>query len=64
MNIKMATNSQISTTESKKTKIKTNQANNRTGTESQKWRSHKGLSVGRGRGKTGRKGIGNKKHNM
>ena len=53
MNIKMATNSQISTTESKKTKIKMNQANNRTGTESQKWRSHGGLSEGKGKGGLG-----------
>ena len=48
MNIKMATNSQLSTTESKKTKQTT-----RTGTESQKWRSHGGLLAGRGRGRMG-----------
>ena len=34
----------------------------RTGIESQKWRSHARLSVGRGRGRMGGKGIGNKKH--
>ena len=45
MNSKMTTNSQLSTTEPKKTKTKTT----RTGTESQKWRSHGGLSVGRGK---------------
>ena len=50
MNIKMATNSQLSTTESKKTKQTT-----RTGTESQKWRSHGGLLAGRGRGRMGEK---------
>ena len=50
MNIKMATNSQLSTTESKKTKQTT-----RTGTESQKWRSQGGLSAGKWRGENGRK---------
>ena len=54
----MTTNSQLSTTEPKKTKTKTT----RTGTESQKWRSHGGLSVGRWRGENGRKGTGNKEH--
>ena len=34
----------------------------RTGTESQKWRSHGELSAGKGMGKNGRKGTGNKKH--
>ena len=48
MNSKMTTNSQLSTTESNKNKIKTKQTT-RTGTESQKWRSHGGLRVGRGR---------------
>ena len=33
-----------------------------TGTESQKWRSHGGLSVGRGKRKIGGKRTGNKKH--
>ena len=33
----------------------------RTGTESQKWRSHGGLSVGSGRGENVGKGTGNKK---
>ena len=45
MNVKMTTNSQLSTTEPKKTPKQTT----RTGTESQKWRSHGGLSVRRGR---------------
>ena len=49
MNSEMATNSQLSTTEPKK---KQNQKqikqNTKTGTESQKWRSHGGLSVGEG----------------
>ena len=43
-------------------KTKTKQTT-RTGTESQKWRSYGGLSVGRVKGENGRKGIGNKKHN-
>ena len=42
-------------------KTKTKQTT-RTGTESEKWTSHGGLSVGRGRGENGRKGTGNKKH--
>ena len=45
MNIKMTTNSQLATTESKKQQKETNQTT-RTGTESQKWRSHGELSVG------------------
>ena len=47
MNSKMITNSQLSTTEPKKKK-QTKQTT-RTGTESQKWRSHEGLSAWRGR---------------
>ena len=35
----------------------------RTGTESHKWRSHGGLSAGRGKAEFGGKGEGNKKHN-
>ena len=53
MNNKMATNSQLSTTEPKKQK-QTKQTT-RTGTESQKWRSHGGLSVGRQRERIGEK---------
>ena len=34
----------------------------RTGRESQKLRSHGGLSVGKGRGEDGGKSTGNKKH--
>ena len=59
MNIKRATNSQPSTTESKKNQTK---QITRTGTESQKWRSHGGLSAGRGRRENGVKGRGSKKH--
>ena len=47
MNSKMTANSQLLTT-TPKTKTKTKQTT-RTGTESQKWRSHGGLSAGRGR---------------
>ena len=54
----MTTNSQLSTNEPKKrrktTKTKTKQIT-RTGTELEKWTSHGGLSVGRGRGRMGRK---------
>ena len=49
MNSKMTTNSQSLTTEPK-TKKQTKQTT-RTGTESQKWRSHGGLSAGRVMGK-------------
>ena len=49
MNCKMITNSQLSTTEPKQQQQQTKQTT-RTGTESQKWRSHGGLSAGNGRG--------------
>ena len=42
MNSKMVINSQLSTTEPKQKQTK---QTTRTGTESQKWRSHGGLSV-------------------
>ena len=47
MNIKMTTNSQLSTTGSEKQrqKQKRTKQTTRTGTESQKWRSHGGLSA-------------------
>ena len=54
MNSKI-TNSQLSTTEHKQTKTK---QTTRTGIEPQKWRSHGGLSVGRGRGRMEGKGTG------
>ena len=60
MNSKMTTNSQLSTTEPEK-QTQTKQTT-RTGTESQKWRSHGGLSAGRGRREIGEKGTGKKKH--
>ena len=34
-----------------------------TGTESEKWTSHGGISVGKGKGGIGGKGTGKKKHN-
>ena len=64
MNSKMTTNSQLSRTEPKKAKTNQKQIKQttRTGTESQKWRSHGRLSMGRGMGKDEGKGTGNKKH--
>ena len=53
------TNSQLSTTEPKKQKQA--KQTTRTGTESQKWRSHGGLSVGKGKGRWGN-GTRNKQH--
>ena len=53
MNSKMTPNLQLSTTESKKTKTETEQTT-RTGTQSEKWRSHGGFSVRRGRGEWGK----------
>ena len=50
MNIKKAINSQLSTTESKQKQKQTKQTT-RTGTESQRWRSHEGLSAGGSRGR-------------
>ena len=44
---KMTTNSQLSTTKHKKQKQKQTKQTTRTGTESQKWRSHGVLSLGR-----------------
>ena len=58
MNIKMAMNSQLLTIESKNQTKQTS----RTETESQKWRSHGGLSVWWGRGENWGKSTGNKKH--
>ena len=55
MNSKMTTNSQLSTTEPKKQKQKQTKQRTRTGTESQKWRSHGGLSVVGGKGRMGKK---------
>ena len=54
------TNSYLLTT-TPKTKTKAKQTT-RTGRESQKWRQHGGLSVGRGMGEDVGKGTGNKKH--
>ena len=54
------TNSQLSTTKPKKANNK--QQTTGIGTESQKWRSHGGLSVGIGSGENEGKGTRNKKH--
>ena len=53
MNSKMTTDSQLSTEpkKSKTTTTKKPQQTTRTGTESQKWRSHEGLSVREWEGK-------------
>ena len=51
MNSKMTTNSQLLTTEPKKQKQKQTKQTTRTGTESQKWRSHGGYHWGGGRGR-------------
>ena len=48
MNSKMTTNSQLLTTESKMQKQKQTKQTTRTGTESQKWRSHGDYQWGRG----------------
>ena len=54
MNSKMTTNSQLSTNKPKEKQKQTKQTT-RTGTESQKWRSHEGLSIGRGGVRMGEK---------
>ena len=59
----MTTNSQLPTTELKKTKIKQSNQTTRRGTESQKWRSFGGLSAGTGKWENGGKGTGIKKYN-
>ena len=59
---KMTTNLQLPTAKSKNTKTKQTDQTTRIGTESQKWRSHGGLSVGRDWGGEWGKGTGNKKH--
>ena len=56
MNSKMTTNSQLSTTKPKETKSKTNSANNWNRKQSNRNRSHGGLSVGRGKGRM-REGV-------
>ena len=61
MNSKMTTNSQLLTTEPKKKRNKNKQTKQttRTGTDSQKWRSHGGLSVGEWEGEKEGKGTEN-----
>ena len=56
MKSKMTTNSQLSTNEPKRKTTKTKQTT-RTGIESEKWTSHGGFSVRRGKG-----GIGGKRY--
>ena len=59
MNSKVTTNSQLSTTEPKKTK--TNEGNNQNRNRITEMETHGGLSWG-GAGKDEGKGTGNKKH--
>ena len=56
----MTTNSQLSTTKPEKQKQKQPKQTTRTGRELQKWRSHRGLSIGEQEGKSGGKGTENK----
>ena len=58
----MTTNLQLPTAKSKNTKTKQTDQTTRIGTESQKWRSHGGLSVGKGKQKKRGKVTGDKKH--
>ena len=62
----MTTNSQLSTNEpnrkEKQLKTKTKQTT-RKGTESEKWTSHGGISVGRGKGGMVGKGAGKRQYN-
>ena len=55
MNSKMTRNSKLSTTEPKNQKQKQTKQTTRRGTESQEWRSHGGLTVGRRREENGGK---------
>ena len=62
----MTTNSQLSRNEPKrkeKTRNKKTNQTTRTATESEKWTSDGGISVGRGKGGIRAKGTGKKKHN-
>ena len=62
MNGKMATNSQLSTTKAKTKRKKQTKQTTRIGTESQKWRSHRGLFVGEWEEQRGGKGTENKQY--
>ena len=63
MNSKMTThNYQKLNLKKQKQKQKQTKQTTRIGTESQKWRSHGGLPVRRGRKENGGKGTGNNKH--
>ena len=63
MNSKMTTNYQQMNLREKKTMKTKAKQTTRTGTESQKWRSHGGISVRRWKGGIWGKGTGKKKHN-
>ena len=65
MNSKMTTNSQLSITEPKKQKHQQQtKQTTRTGTESQKWRSHGRLSAGRAMERMGEKLQGFKNYKL
>ena len=59
MNSKMTTDSQLSPTEARNKNKLSKQLEQE---QNNKWRSHGGLPVGRGRESNGGKGTGNKKH--
>ena len=61
MNSKLTINSKLSTTKQKKPQTNQTKQTTRTRTESQKWRSHGGLSAGESEGERGGKGT-EKKH--
>ena len=61
MNSKMTTNLQLLKPNVKQKQKQTKQTS-RTGTESQKWRSHREFSVGKRRREHGGKGTRNRKH--
>ena len=58
----MTINSQVSQLNLQKAKQKQTKQTTRTGTESDKWTSHGGISVGRGKGEMWGKGTRKKKH--
>ena len=62
MHIKMATNSQLSTTESKKNKNKNKLSKQLEQEQNRTWRSLGGLSAGRRKGENMGQGTGIKKH--
>ena len=62
MNSKLTINSKLSTTKQKNPQTNQTKQTTRTRTESQKWRSHGGLSAGEWEGESGGKGTEKKQH--